>query len=281
MLSEAIQFAGGAGAELRIPIGFLLPFAMTLCRTAGLLTFLPIPGIKAGIDVHRLTLAVLLAVLLMPWAKTAEAAIPSVGEIARMAAGEAALGIGLGLCVALMQEGIQLGAQMIGLQAGFSYASTIDPNSNADSAILQVLLSLATSLLFFAMGLDTVLFRFLLAGVEAAPPGEWTLSARHAGAVLALFPPLFIDGIRFSLPVVAILLVIDTALSLLSRLQPQLQLLTLSFPLKMLAAMVILALGAPLLPGTAERGALRSVEAIEYLLKAPDGAKQAEAAHER
>jgi flagellar biosynthetic protein FliR len=193
----------------------------------------------------------------------------SLGEMARVAASEAALGIGLGLCVALMQEGIQLGTQMIGLQAGFSYASTIDPTSNADSAILQVVFSLASSLLFLALGLDTVLFRFLLTGVQTVPPGQWTLNSQQVGAVMALFPQLFIDAIRCSLPVVAILLLIDTALALLSRIQPQLQLLSLSFPLKMLASMVLLAYGTPMLPGTVERAALRSLETMQFLLAAP------------
>ena len=86
---------------------------------------------------------------------------------------------------------------------------------------------------------------------------------------MALFPQLFIDAIRCSLPVVAILLVIDTALALLSRMQPQLQVLSLSFPLKMLASMVFLAYGAPLLPGAVERAALRSFETMQFLMAVP------------
>jgi flagellar biosynthetic protein FliR len=88
---------------------------------------------------------------------------------------------------------------------------------------------------------------------------------------MALLPQLFIDGIRFSLPVVAILLVIDTSLALLSRMQPQLQMLSLSFPLKMLAAMVFLAFGMPLLPGTLERAATRSLEVMQFLIALPAG----------
>ena len=264
---------GATGAfpstELLIPFGVLLNFGLVLCRMAGILTFLPIPGIKTGFGVHRLTLAVLFTVLVLPWTNTADTPLLSLGDIVRTAGSEAALGIGLGLCVALIQEGIQLGTQIIGLQAGFSYASTIDPTSNADSAILQVLLTLGSSLLFLALGFDTVLFRFLLLGVQTVPPGQWTISTQHVGAVMALFPQLFIDAIRCSLPVVAILLVIDTALALLSRMQPQLQVLSLSFPLKMLASMVFLAYGAPLLPGAVERAALRSFETMQFLMAVP------------
>lgn len=260
---------------IAVPFGLLLNYGLVLCRMAGLLIFLPIPGIRMGFDTHRLVLANLFAILLLPSAPVDAAPLVSLAAIAKIALAEAALGIALGLCVALMQEGIQLGTQMIGVQAGFSYASTIDPTSNADSAILQVLFTLASSLIFLALGLDTVLFRFLLTGVQTVPPGQWTLTPQHATAVMALFPQLFIDAIRCSLPVVAILLVIDTALALLSRLQPQLQLLTLSFPLKMLAAMAVLAAGAPLLPNAVERSSARSLETIQYLLKQTPPAPEA------
>lgn len=272
MPTDAIHTAGAfPSTELLIPFGLLLNFGLVLCRMAGVLTFLPIPGIKTGFEVHRLMLAVLFTVLVLPWTHTADTRLLSLGDIVRTAGSEAALGIGLGLCVAVMQEGIQLATQVIGLQAGFSYASTIDPTSNADSAILQVLLTLGSSLLFLAFGFDTVLFRFLLLGVRTVPPGQWTLSMQHVSAVMALFPQLFIDAIRFALPVVAILLVIDTALALLSRMQPQLQMLSLSFPLKMLAAMVFLAYGTPLLPGAVERAAVRSLETVQFLMAIPAG----------
>ncbi len=252
---------------IQIPFGLILNFGLVLCRTAGMMTFLPIPGLRTGLEIQRLALAVLFGVLLAPWART-EMPELTIGGIGRVAMTELALGVGLGLCMALIQEGIQMGVQMIGLQAGFSYASTIDPSSNADSAILQVVLNLGTSLLFLAMGLDTVLFRFLLTGVQTMPPGTWTLEQGHLGPVMALFPQLFIDAIRCSLPIVGTLLMVDVALALLSRIQPQLQLLTLSFPVKMLAAMALIAAGAPMLAGMVGRSAARSFEAMQYLLGA-------------
>ena len=46
---------------------------------------------------------------------------------------------------------------------------------------------------------------------------------------------------RLALPVVALLMLVDLALALLGRLNAQLQLLTLAFPAKMLAALLLLA----------------------------------------
>ncbi len=49
---------------------------------------------------------------------------------------EAGLGIAVGLAVAFLTEGFQMGAQIISLQAGYSFATTIDPTSGADSSVL-------------------------------------------------------------------------------------------------------------------------------------------------
>lgn len=268
---DTIRIQGNYSAEeLQIPLSLLASFGLLLVRMTGLLTFLPIPGLRSGLEIHRLVLAVLFTVLLLPWIPAAATtALFSLGEITRLAVAEAALGLALGLCIALIQEGLALGTHMVSMQAGFSYASTIDPTSNADSAIIQVLINMSSALLFLAMGLDTILFRFLLHGVETVPPGQWHLTADKAGIVMSLFPPLFIDGIRWALPVVAILLVIDAALSLLSRIQPQLQLLSLSFPIKILTAMALIAIGAPMLPGALERASVRSFEAVQAILAAP------------
>lgn len=254
----------GSASTIWIPLSALLPFGLMLCRTSVLLALIPSPGIRNALEVHRLALAVLLAALLTPFVPAAP--IPTASKLVVLAASEAALGAALGLAIGVIQEGIQLGAQFIGLQAGFAYASTVDPTSEADSAILQVLLTLAASLAFLALGLDTIFFRFVLESVRALPPGTWSPSQHHATTILALVPPLFTDAIRISLPVVAVLLVVDISLALFGRLQPQLQLLSLSFPLKMLASVATVAACSPFLPAAVERASARSFDAARLLL---------------
>jgi flagellar biosynthesis protein FliR len=51
--------------------------------------------------------------------------------------------------------------------------------------------------------------------------------------------------------------------------QPQLQLLSLSFPVKMLAALLIFASLTTLLPGQVARGADRAFAAVRYLVETP------------
>jgi flagellar biosynthetic protein FliR len=56
---------------------------------------------------------------------------------------------------------------------------------------------------------------------------------------------MFTFGLRLAMPVIGLMLLMDIALALLGRMQQQLQLLSLAFPAKMLAALVVLMILSP------------------------------------
>jgi flagellar biosynthetic protein FliR len=60
---------------------------------------------------------------------------------------------------------------------------------------------------------------------------------------------MFSTGVRLALPVVAVLVVVDISLALLGRINAQLQLLSIAFPIKMLLALTIFGWILLLLPG--------------------------------
>jgi flagellar biosynthetic protein FliR len=132
-------------------------------------------------------------------------------------------------------------AQIFGLPAGYSYAATIDPATEADSGVLLVMAQFLASLLFFALGLHLETIRIFAASYRWWPPGAWMASAASAQGVIALGAGMFSLGLRLALPVVGLLLLADVALSLLGRIHAHLQLLLLAFPVKMLGALAMLA----------------------------------------
>ena len=64
---------------------------------------------------------------------------------------------------------------------------------------------------------------------------------------------MFSVGLRLALPVVALLVMVDVALALLGRLNPQLQLLSLAFPVKMLTALLAAGLDGGAVPARSAR----------------------------
>jgi flagellar biosynthetic protein FliR len=170
------------------------------------------------------------------------------GQLVLWAISEAGFGLAVGLAVAFLTEGFQMAAQSIGLQAGYGYASTIDPASEADSSVLAVLTMLFTNMLIFSTGLDHQLIRILAASFSRFPAGSWTPSLQSMDGILHLGSGMLSMGLRLAFPVIALLMLIDVALGLLGRIQQQLQLLSLAFPAKMLAALALLVILAPAIP---------------------------------
>jgi|YNPMSStandDraft_1061717.scaffolds.fasta_scaffold04962_9 flagellar biosynthetic protein FliR len=244
--------------ELKIPLDSLYGFLLVLARVSGALSFVPMPGLRAAPVVGRAMAALALTIALHPvWPRLAARPLTP-GELAMGLLAELAFGAAVGLAVAFLNEAFVLSSQIYGLQAGYGYASTIDPATQADSSVLQILAHLAAGLMFFSLGFDREILRLFARSLEACPPGACLLDAASATQLLRLGAVMCSTAVRLALPVVALLVMIDLALALLGRINAQLQLLMLAFPVKMLASMVVLAAVAVLLPAV-YRGAAEEI----------------------
>ncbi len=233
--------------ELKLPLETVWAFWLVLARVAGALALIPLPGLRGGPEPARILLAVALTAALYPrWPQGMAGA--TTGLAAAWVLAEAAFGIALGLAVMFLIEAFQMAGQAIGLQAGFAYASIVDPQTQADSGVLLLFGQLTAGLLFFALGLEREVLRILAASLESWPPGTWLLTARSVEALLQAGGGIFSVGLRLAMPAVALLVLGDIVMALLGRVHQQIQLLTLSFPVKMLAALLMLALTARVFP---------------------------------
>lgn len=250
---------------LGLPISTMLAFVLVLARVSGLILFLPIPALRGVPDPIRVIFALALTFALFPaWPSLANE-LPTLGWLVASAFAEAGFGLATGLAVGFLNEAFQLAAQVLAVQAGYGFASTIDPASQADSGVLQVLMSLITGLLFFTLGIDRELVRILAVSFQKFPAGAWAPAAASLDGVVHLGSGIFTIGLRLAMPVIALLLLLDLALALLGRMQQQLQLLSLAFPVKMLAALALLAVLAPVVARMFSAAAERTLHALTRL----------------
>ena len=227
-------------ADVTLNLSLLYGFLLVLARVSGVIAFVPIPGISAGPDVSRVVLALALTIALFPVWPAPLVTSPVIGTLLGWMAAEAAFGLTIGVAVAFLLEGVQMAAQMIGLQAGYSFASTVDPSTQADSTSLQIVAQLLAGSLFFTFGFDRQVIRILAKSLAAIPGGAYALSGPIVDAVSRLGSAIFVTGLQLAAPVLALLLLLDIAFAVLGRLQTQLQLLSLSFSIKMLVGMAFL-----------------------------------------
>jgi flagellar biosynthetic protein FliR len=205
------------------------------------------PGIGAVINPARVILAFGITVALFPlWPHIT--AYPSAGTLVMWLIVEAALGIGIGLGVAFVTESFAVGAQALSMQAGYAFASTFDPNTQADSGVMVVFMQIASGMLFFATGLDREVIRVFARSMETYPAGSFVLTRGAAAQVLTVGSTMFSTGLRLALPIIAVMVMLDIALALLGRVNAQLHLTTVAFPVKMLICLTMLGWLAVLFP---------------------------------
>ena len=224
----------------------LLNYTLLLARSAGFVVFLPLPGLRSFPAPARILLAVLLTGLAGPLALGVPDAWVILDNpaaswlLARMMLAEAALGVGLGAAVALLLEAFGLAAQILGFQAGYSYVNMIDPTTQVDASILNVMVALLSSLLFFTFDLHLHLLRAWFASLAEWPLGSFSTRPIDALRMIQLGGLVLITAVRLSFPVIAVLLLIDLTLGLLNQINGRLQLLSLAFPAKIIGAVALL-----------------------------------------
>jgi flagellar biosynthesis protein FliR len=247
-------------------VSTLYGFLLVLARLSGIFIFLPLPGFKAGPDVAKITLAGGLTFALFSRWSYNQAHTQSKVQLAGWMLLEVGTGLAIGLAVAFITEGLIMAAQAVSTQAGFAYASMIDPNTEADSTVLIQIAQLTSGLLFFAMGLDRQLLAILARSLETHPPGGFVTSGASVEALVALGTGAFSTGLRLALPLVALLFLIDLSVGLLGRLNSQLQLTSLAFPAKILVSLAALSTLAVLIPRLFQQSAAASFNVLAKFL---------------
>jgi len=251
--------------DLVVSIPILLGFLLTLVRVSGVFVFVPIPGASSSPGPARVILSLGITIALFSHWPRLDGTV-SVQSFVVWIILEAALGVGTGLAVAFVMEAFGVGAQIMGLQAGYAFASTVDPNTQADSTVLVVLSQIAAGLLFFTMGLDHEILRILARSLETHPAGSFTLSRGAGEQMLLIGSTMFSTGLRLAMPMIAILVMLDISLALLGRVNTQLQLLHLSFPIKMVVALGLLGSLALMFPALVKLSAAGTFAAARGLI---------------
>jgi flagellar biosynthetic protein FliR len=256
------------GTEFTFDIGTLYAFLLVLARISGAFIFVPIPGIQAGPQIARALLSVSLTLVLAPrWP-----VIDPNGLNFPLLLGwfliEAAMGLSVGLAVAFLMEGFQMAAQIISLQAGYTFASTVDPTSGADSSVLLTISQIAGGLLFFAIGMDRQILRAFADSLSSQPPGHFSVSGPMAARLIQAGSSVFTTGLRLVLPLLALLLMVEISLALLARLNSQLHLMQLAFPIKMLLSLILFGWLLLIFPQVMGSSITRTMQLIHSLLSA-------------
>jgi flagellar biosynthetic protein FliR len=212
-------------------------------RIAGMMLVAPAFSATTIPRTVRVGMIVMLTVLLQPAALASLHAAPVLTATAFVS--ETLVGFAIGLGVALLVGAAETAGDVMAVQMGLSGASLLDPLDTTQAPVLGTFMRLFATTLLLSLNFHTVMLGALADSAERFPVGSAVSLQGGALAVIQLGGMLFVLGVRFAAPVIAAVMIANVALAVLGRAAPQLNILTVAFPLQITIGLFALLAALP------------------------------------
>jgi len=230
-----------------IPIAEFQIFLICLSRVAGFVSAIPVilanqtpPRVKVG-------LVFMIALVLFP---VMEPTMPPVtftpANFLLLMITEILLGTMIGLIARMIFTAVEYGGTVIGYQMGFAAANIFDPQNERQLALISQFQNVFAILIFLAIDGHHIFLQLAAESYNLLPPGVFNISGDAIPYLLKLSSRIFVLGIQFSAPVLAVLLLSGLILGILARVFPQLNVFLLSFPLNIGISFTVIGLTLPI-----------------------------------
>jgi flagellar biosynthetic protein FliR len=205
-------------------------------RVSGLVLVAPLFAARPVPGMVRAGLIVAFTVMMVPVAARTPVAATTVPAVLS----EALVGFTIGIGVAFLVGAAEAAGEMLGIQVGLQGSALVDPLSMQQSTATGQFLQLFAVTLLLTLNAHVVMLDALRASTDLIPVGTSGHLRDGLWRLVMLGSQLFILGLRFASPVIAVVLLVTVALAVLGRAAPQLNILSLAFPIQILAGLAAL-----------------------------------------
>lgn len=245
-------------------------FLMMMARMLGLMSTAPVfssDGISFAV---RIFFSFLVTLIAFPISSQYMIAVPkSMGEYYLIVISELFLGLMIGYMMSLIFATFQMAGEYFSVQIGFSYTEVLDPVSQSSLPIISTLKNLMAIMVFFVIGAHRVVIETLVLSYQKM--SLLVLTAEIQNGIIKTFEKLigtmFVIAFQISLPVLGVLLLVTVAEALMGKAAPQMNVLQLSFPAKVLIGLLVLLLIVPFIEAQMVRTFEISFDTIQKMLR--------------
>lgn len=211
--------------------GVATAFVLTAIRVGGLLLVAPAWSAKSFPMKLRTAVLVVFATLLIPSAAaTADLTALRITPLTFLS--ETIIGFVLGFAAAIIVAGAEFAGELMTNSIGLSGMAILDPVNNTQGAILGTFMQMLALTLLLTGGGHLIMLQAVAQSFVSMPLGAPLDLANGMLSVTKAGTTIFSSGVQFAAPVIAAILVANIALAILGRAAPQLQVMSLAFPLQ-------------------------------------------------
>jgi flagellar biosynthesis protein FliR len=244
----------------------LLAWMIAGARVTGLIVAAPFFG-SLSVPVRiKIGLGLVFTMMMVPLVSAPSAALPASVLVALLAS-EAGIGFLLGFTLQFVFEAASVAGNTLGIQMGFSLASVLNPQSQADSPVLATFHELIVLLLFIQLGVPHWLLRGLARSFQYLPPGNFVLTGTALTVFLHFTAGLWVAAVQIAAPVLVATMFTDVALGFLGKASPQLPVLFVGLSLKSMVGLVLLCGAIALWPRFFDARFQQAMDVSERILK--------------
>ena len=224
---------------------WLISFVWPLTRILGLLMVAPMFGHRSVPARVKVGLGIGITLVVAP----ALPPLPDVGLASWhglfILVQQFLIGVGIGFVMRIAIAAADMAGEIIGLQMGLGFASFFDPQSAGQTLVLGRFLNILAVLVFLALNAHLLLIGVLVESFRTLPIGIQPLAAGGFFTLASFGAAVFAVGLQLALPLIAILLIVNLALGILTRSAPQLNIFAIGFPITLTVGLVMLAFTLP------------------------------------
>ena len=228
-------------------MAWLSPVLWPFLRVLAMFTAAPVFSIRAFPLRTKIGLAFLVALC-------AQAALPSQPVISvggREAFGvvlqQVGVGLSIGFAVRLVFVAIEMAGEVIGLQMGLGYASFFDPASNSQRSAVARFYGNLTLLLFVVINGHLMVLMAVLESFQTFPVDGHFMQTVAQMQLHQLGGSVFASALWIALPLVAMLLFVNFAMGIISRVAPQMNIYAVGFPVTITVGLLGVTVTLPML----------------------------------
>lgn len=227
---------------INVDPGWVTSVFLVALRVGTLLLMSPIfTGLGSLVTVRVLLTIGLAAVLVGGMGSAVQIAPLALGPLVLAAMGEVFIGATMAFGVFAAFGAFSVAGKILDIQSGFAIGSVYDPVTRAGAPLFSTLLNLVGVAVFFGMDAHHALLRGLAFSLAQVAPGA-ALVQLSADPVIRQFGLMFSLGVALIVPVMMCLLLVEVGLAVISRVLPQMNVFFVMVPVKIFAALAILAL---------------------------------------
>jgi len=176
------------------------------------------------------------------------------------------IGVMMGLILQIVFAAVSAAGEFISLSMGLGFAMMVDPNSGVQTPVISQFLVVLATLVFVSIGGHLILLELLLDSFRLWPIGEPQLEMAMVWDLLQWSALLFTGAAMIALPAMVVLLLANSAMGVVSRAAPSLNVFAVGFPLTLLMGIGVLIVLLPSFMGNVQSLWFEAFQQIRLLL---------------